>query len=73
MNDEAKKLQLIEKLLAVSDKAVLAEVEAVLLGEKPVRKESFKNYIGTISNEDLTEIEKFIEQGCEQINTNDWK
>lgn len=71
MSSDTMKLQLIEKLLTVSDQAVLA---AALTTEKPViHKKSFKAFAGKIDTEQLAEMEHIIEQGCEQINADDWK
>lgn len=75
MNGEAKKLHLIEELLKVSDEAVLAEVETVLSRGKlqVAHKKSFQEFVGKISENKLEELERNIEQGCEQINPDDWK
>jgi hypothetical protein len=73
MNGEAKKLALIEKLISISDDAVLEEVEAVLSKKGFEKKEHFKNFAGKIEDKELAEMEQIIEQGCEQINPNDWK
>jgi hypothetical protein len=75
MNGEAKKLQLIGKLLAVSDEAVLAAVDAILIkADKATEKrESFKDLAGKLNEGQLKELELLIEEGCEQINPNDWK
>lgn len=73
MNGEAKKLALIEKLLMVSDDAVLEEVDAVLSKKEIRKKKSFKDFAGKIEDKDLVELEQIIEQGCEQINPNDWQ
>ncbi len=75
MNGEARKLHLIQELLKISDETVLAEVESVFSREKlhMAHKKSFKDFAGKISDEELTEMERIIEQGCEQINADDWK
>lgn len=73
MNGEAKKLQLIKKLLMVSDAAVLEQVDAVLSRKMQKERESFKNFAGKIEDKDLVELEQIIEQGCGQINPDDWK
>jgi hypothetical protein len=73
MNSETKKLALIEKLLLVSDDAVLEEVEAILSKKGLEKKERFRKFAGKIEEKDLAEMEQIIEQGCEQINSNDWK
>jgi hypothetical protein len=75
MNGEARKLLLIQELLKISDETVLAEVESLLSKGKlhVAHKKSFKDFAGKISGEELIQMEKIIEQGCEQINTDDWK
>jgi hypothetical protein len=73
MNGEAKKLALIEKLLLVSDDAVLAEVDAVLSKKNLAKNTSFKEFAGSISDENLSELERIIEEGCEQTYPDDWK
>lgn len=75
MSGEAKKLHLIEKLLKISDESVLEEVENVLSRGKlqVAHKKSFKEFAGKMSDEEVMEMERIIEQGCEQIHPDDWK
>jgi len=75
MYGEAKKLHLIEEILKIENDAVLAEVETVLAKSKvnAVRKKSFKDFAGILSDEEVSQLEKTIEEGCETINPDDWR
>lgn len=72
---EAKKLHLIEEILKIEDPAVLAEVETVITKSKmhAVTRKSFRSFAGIMSEEEASELEKIIEEGCEQIHPDDWK
>lgn len=75
MYGEAKKLHLIEEILKIESDEVLTQVEAVIAKSKvnAVRAVSFKDFAGMMSYEEVSELEKTIEEGCETINPNDWK
>lgn len=76
MSSEARKIDLIEKVLKVKNEATLIELEAVLKkSEQPVENKysSARDLSGVWSSEDAALIEKAIEEGCEQIDPNDWK
>jgi hypothetical protein len=75
MYGEAKKLHLIEEILKIEDEAVLAEVETVITRNKihAVNRRSFKDFAGIMSDEEAGELERIIEEGCEQIHPDDWK
>jgi hypothetical protein len=75
MYGEAKKLHLIEEILKIENDAVLAEVETVIAKSKvrDVNRRSFKEFAGMMSEEEVGQLEKTIEDGCETINANDWK
>jgi hypothetical protein len=75
MNGEARKLHLIEALLRENNDAVLKEVEKALSHSalKAVPRKSFSELTGSISKEEAEELEKIIEEGCDQINPDDWK
>jgi hypothetical protein len=75
MSAEAKKLHLIEELLKVESDAVLAELETVLFKSKThlPQSKSFQDFASTLSLEEVNELERNIEEGCEQINEDDWK
>jgi hypothetical protein len=75
MYAEAKKLHLIEELLKVESDAVLAELETVLskFNSPAANRKSFKTLVGTLSAKEVDELELNIQDGCEQINEDDWK
>jgi len=72
---EARKLHLIEEMIKVESEQTLVEIERILkiapadAGKRP----SARDLIGLISKEDIELMEKAIEEGCEQINPDDWK
>jgi len=70
---ESKKRHLIEVLLKVNNDEVLEKVEKILSGSinKPAPK--FSSFSNKLSDQELAEFERNIEDGCEQINENDWK
>jgi hypothetical protein len=69
MYAEAKKLRLIEELLKVENDTTLAELEMVLAKVKTQlpRSKNFHDFVGTLSLEEVNELERNIEEGCEQI------
>lgn len=74
MNGEARKLHLIEAILKIEDENVLNEVENVLArnqGNPPDK--SWKSFTGFLTEDEANEWIKNIEEGCEQINPDDWK
>lgn len=75
MYEEAKKLHLLETLLKEDNEAILIEVETLLTKSKldAVNRKRFKNFAGIWAKEEAEEIEKIIEESCEQINPDDWK
>lgn len=75
MYGEAKKLHLIEEILKIENESVLAEVETVITKNKlhAVSHRSFSSFAGLLSDEEVNELEKNIEEGCEQIHADDWK
>lgn len=75
MHGEAKKLHLIEEILKIESDAVLAEVETVIAKSKlhAAGRKSFKDFAGMMSDEEVSQLEKTIEEGCETINRDDWK
>ncbi len=75
MYPEAKKLHLIEEILKIENVEVLAAVESVIVKnmKNAVTRPSFKDFAGMMSEEEVNKLEKTIEEGCETINTNDWK
>ena len=74
MQTEARKINLIEAVLKISNDAILAELENVLKKAKQ-KEESLpaKDFLGVWSKEDAELISNAIEESCEQINEDDWK
>jgi hypothetical protein len=75
MHAEAKKLHLIEELLKIDSDAILAEIETIMAKSKaklPGNK-NFKAFVGSLSIDEVNELERNIEDGCEQINEDEWK
>ena len=76
MYTEARKINLIEAVLHVSNEATLIELEAVIKKSKSKKdKQPFSahDFSGIWSKKDAALIEKAIEQACEQIHEDDWK
>lgn len=72
---EAKKLYLIEEILKIENEALLAEVETVIARGKlhAVKRKSFTEFAGMMTDEEVNELDKAIAEGCETINADDWK
>jgi hypothetical protein len=75
MYAEAKKLHLIEELLKVDSDTILAELETVLTKSRTQlpHSKSFQDFTSMLTLEEVNELERNIEEGCEQINEDDWK
>ena len=74
MDAEAKKLHIIEEVLKVNNDTVLVELENVLSKSNTSNpRKAFLSFTTQLSPEELSEFEKNIENGCEQINEDDWK
>lgn len=76
MDSEARKINLLEKVLKVSNEATLIELEKVLeKSEMKKKKQSFSAHdlLGVISKKDAALMSKAIEESCEQIHPDDWK
>ena len=73
MFTEARKIQLIEDVLKVSNEATLNELETVLKKSGKNKKHSAHEFSGIWSKKDAALIEKAIKEDCEQIHANDWK
>lgn len=76
MYSEARKLHLIEDVLKIKSEAVLTELENIVkkaVRPKQAEKASAKDFLGLISEKDIKLMENAIEQGCEQVNPDDWK
>lgn len=66
---------MIEEMLKLKNEDTLIKLEAVLEESKLTRviKQSANDFIGLWSQEDALLIEKAIQDGCEQVNVDDWK
>lgn len=76
MHPEARKIYLIEEVLKVKSEAILLELESVLKKAglyKERKKTSAHDFAGILSKEDADLMNTAIEEGCEQINPDDWK
>jgi hypothetical protein len=73
MYTEAKKLHLIEYLLKESNESVLSKVEEILINAAKMPKNNIGSFVSTLSIEEVDEMEKIINEGCERINPDDWK
>lgn len=76
MYTESRKINLIEAVLKLSNEADLIELETVIK-KMPAKQEKKKisahDFLGVWSKKDAAMIEKTIQEGCEQINEDDWK
>ena len=69
-------MSLIKEAIEADSVAVWSKLESVLKATKnKKRKKSFsaRDFAGVISNKDAAMMAKAIEEGCEQINPDDWK
>jgi len=74
MSTDTRKINIIEAVLKTEDEDVLSEVEKIINKSSDQKKNvSAFDFVGTLSKEDAELINKAIEEGCEQINPDDWK
>ena len=76
MFTQTQKLHLIEEVLKTDNAELLSELEKVLKGKGKTKKAkpfSAREFAGRWSKKDAGLIEKAIEEGCEQINKDEWK
>ena len=75
MYTEARKLQLIEELLKVTNEDTLIQLESVINSWKKKQETipSIYDFVGIMTKEESTEMKKAIEESCETINSDDWK
>ncbi|MGY3211216.1 hypothetical protein [Mucilaginibacter sp. HD30] len=74
MYSEARKLHLIEEVIKLKSDDALMQIERIL--KTVTRKQplgSSAQFVGKISEKDIELMEEAIQQGCEQINPDDWK
>ena len=74
MYSEAKKLHLIEELLKVESDTILDELEIVLTRSKTLLPGSkgLDGFKSNLSLEEVDELEKNINEGCENIDQDGW-
>jgi hypothetical protein len=72
---EAKKNLIIREILKIETEDALVAVEKLLfiINNNNATKFNFSDFAGTLSNQEADELEHIIEQGCETINSDDWK
>lgn len=76
MYAEARKINLTEAVLKVSNESTLIELETVLKKSKKKKEKkpvSAHDFLGIWSKKDAALIEKAIQDSCEQIHEDDWK
>ncbi len=76
MYSEAEKLHLIEEVIKIKSESVLREIETLIKKSqsyKKIKKASASDFLGILSAKDALLMDAAIEEGCEQINTYDWK
>ncbi len=76
MYSETRKINLIEKVLKVSDEDTLHALEKVLKKAKLGRKRKplpAHDFLGVWNKEDADLISEAINESCEQIHPDDWK
>ena len=75
MYSASKKIQLIEEVLRTENSSVLKELETVLKKSRKtiVKKGSAHDLSGLWTKSDAELIEKAIQEGCEQIQTDEWR
>jgi hypothetical protein len=74
MYTDSRKIHIIEAVLKTEDDETLFQIERVIQqSQKPERKFSAHDFVGTLSKEDAVLIEQAIKEGCEQIHPDDWK
>ncbi len=76
MFTETRKILIIEDVLKTTNESTLLEVENIFKAvkkQKPKKKNSAHDFVGLWSKKDASLIEKAIQQGCEQIHSDDWQ
>ena len=74
MYADTRKIHIIESVLKTEDDAMLSRIEqAIEQPENNSNKKTAMDFVGLWSKKDAEAIEKAIEEGCEQINPDDWK
>ena len=75
MDFNERKIQFIEDYLKLENEQLLTKLERVMRGnEAPKEKRiSFKKYLDFLSKKEVSQLTKVIEEGCEKIDSNEWK
>ena len=73
MITDTRKIQIIEAVLKTEDENILSEVEKLIQKPADKKKPSAFDFVGILNKEDAEAINKAIDEGCEQINPDDWK
>lgn len=69
----ALKNEIKEQVFKIQDVALLNALKTILEAKSPERKRtSFKEF-AVLNDEEVSQLEKIIEAGCEKINPDDWK
>ncbi len=71
MYADSRKIQIIEAVLKMEDAITLSQVERVIA--QTSNRTSAHNYTSILSKDDVLLVNIAIEEGCEQINSDDWK
>ena len=63
----------LEQLPAAQQRQVLDFARALAANKRQARSgQALSQFRGTIAKEDLMQISQAIEEGCEQVNPNEW-
>ncbi len=78
MYSEARKINLLENVLKVTDETTLIKLETVLKKSKTTttkieKKPSIYDFVGILTKKESDGMKKAIEETGEQINPDDWK
>ena len=70
MDIQTRKLNFIQEILAIINEKVISKLESLLKKEKKkdVQRLSVYDFLGVISEEEAENMEKEIEEACENIN-----
>jgi len=75
MFTEIRKLHLIEEVIKLRSEKTLMQIEYILktaVSTESAGRPSAHNFLGKISKKDITLMENAIQEGCEQIDADDW-
>ncbi len=74
MNIEARKLRIMKAFKALKDVKKIHQIESLLLPADALaeRKAMLTKLSGAWDKEEVAEMKKVIEEGCERIDENEW-